>query len=282
MQHIWIVFAVWLALSPVAHAAPPVDRGAEMAHLAWKPGPSTQPLTDHARVSVPAGVLYLDPAGTRRFLELTGNVPEDGAYTLLSQYHGWFAVFQFDDTGFVKDEDKIDPEALLKTLREQEDASNKERADRKLDTLTIEGWAVPPHYDPASHNLEWGTILKSSDGERNINYSTRVLGRHGVLRAILVTDPDKLSAELPDFRQSLAGVRFNGGERYADYKSGDKVAEYGLAALITGGAAAAVVKTGLLAVILKGAAAFIKPIIAAIVAAFAAFRRAFRRKPADQ
>ncbi len=40
-------------------------------------------------------------------------------------------------------------------------------------------------------------------------------------------------------------TQFNSGETYAEWKPGDKVAEYGLAGLIVGGAAAAAVKTGL-------------------------------------
>jgi len=35
------------------------------------------------------------------------------------------------------------------------------------------------------------------------------------------------------------------GQRYAEFRPGDKIAEYGLAALITGGAAAVALKTGL-------------------------------------
>jgi uncharacterized membrane-anchored protein len=65
------------------------------------------------------------------------------------------------------------------------------------------------------------------------------------------------------------------GERYAEFKPGDRAAEYGLAGLIVGGAAAAAAKSGAL----KG---FIKVIGVAAIAAFAALAaflgRLFRRK----
>jgi uncharacterized membrane-anchored protein len=42
----------------------------------------------------------------------------------------------------------------------------------------------------------------------------------------------------------LQNYSFNEGEKYSEFRSGDKIAEYGLSALIVGGAAAAAVKTG--------------------------------------
>jgi len=72
----------------------------------------------------------------------------------------------------------------------------------------------------------------------------RLLGRTGVMSATLVDDPANLSADVAAFRQALGAYEYVPGERYAEFHSGDRVAEYGLAALIAGGAAAAAVKTG--------------------------------------
>jgi uncharacterized membrane-anchored protein len=77
-----------------------------------------------------------------------------------------------------------------------------------------------------------------------VNYSIRILGRDGVMRAILVSDPNGLEQNIRAFRTALKGFDFVPGHRYAEFRSGDKVAEYGLAALIVGGAAAAAAKTG--------------------------------------
>jgi uncharacterized membrane-anchored protein len=66
----------------------------------------------------------------------------------------------------------------------------------------------------------------------------------------------------------LEGFSFVPGQAYSDWRSGDKVAKYGLTALIVGGAAAAAVKTGLL---LK----FWKLILAAFAALVAYLKRIY-------
>ena len=56
------------------------------------------------------------------------------------------------------------------------------------------------------------------------------------------------------------------GESYAEYRKGDKVAEYGLTALIAGGTLAVAAKTGLLGKL-------IKPIIIGVVALGAVLKK---------
>jgi hypothetical protein len=63
----------------------------------------------------PKGRPFLDGANTRRFLELNGNPPRDDHYALVSD--DWFAIFSFRDSGYVKDDEKLDADALLKTLK---------------------------------------------------------------------------------------------------------------------------------------------------------------------
>jgi len=67
-----------------------------------------------------------------------------------------------------------------------------------------------------------------------------------VMSAILVSSPQTLNEDMKSFNTALAGYEFVPGEKYAEFKSGDKIAEYGLAALVVGGAAAAAGKMGLL------------------------------------
>jgi uncharacterized membrane-anchored protein len=76
----------------------------------------------------------------------------------------------------------------------------------------------------------------------------------------------------------LGGFSYLPGQRYAEYKPGDKVAKYGLAALITGGAAAIAVKTGFWKVIVSGLVAGWKFIVAGAVALWGAISRLFKRK----
>ena len=89
----------------------------------------------------------------------------------------------------------------------------------------------------------------------------------------MIVEPDQLQKTLPAFRNVLADYSFQSGESYAEYRSGDKIAKYGLAALVVGGTAVGAVKLGLfawLAVLLKKAG---KLIIVAAVAVVAFFKK---------
>ena len=107
-----------------------------------------------------------------------------------------------------------------------------------------------------------------------MNYTIRLLGRRGVMHVILVSDPQSLDRDIADFKASLAGYSFVSGERYSEFRSGDHVAEYGLAALVLGGAAAVATKTGFGKAIGKF---LIFGIIALGAAVAAFFRKLFRR-----
>jgi uncharacterized membrane-anchored protein len=127
---------------------------------------------------------------------------------------------------------------------------------------------VVPHYDTETHRLEWGTKLRAEDNQLVVNYTIRILGRSGVMNAVLVSDPQTLNADIQQFKSALGGFDFSPGEQYAEFRQGDRVAEYGLAALIVGGAAAAAAKSGVLKGLGKLAGVAIFGGIAAIVALF--------------
>jgi len=145
--------------------------------------------------------------------------------------------------------------------------------------MELIGWAEPPRYDSATHKLYWAKELKFGNATGNtLNYNIRMLGRRGVLVLNAVASMDQLSQIEQKTPEILSAIDFNPGNRYADFSaaSGDKVATYGLAALVAGGVAA---KLGLfkgLWVLILGAKKFI--IIAALAVA-AWFRKLFGKKP---
>jgi len=190
-------------------------------------------------------------------------------------------VLEFDPAGYVSDKEKVDADALFKQLKSQEADANELRKSLGQSGLYLDRWLAPPHYDAASHNLEWGTVMHSGSGGQIINYTSRILGRDGVTKAILVSDPANFSADLPQYRSVLAGFAYQPDKAYEAHQAGDKVAAYGLGALVAGGAAAAVVKSGLfaglLAAVLKFGVAFYKLIIIGAVALFAGFRKQLAR-----
>jgi uncharacterized membrane-anchored protein len=155
-------------------------------------------------------------------------------------------VFEFSADGYVKDDDRsLDADAILASIREGTEAANEIRRERGWATLEVLGWQQAPFYDAATNNLTW-SIRGSSEGSTNINHSTRLLGRKGVMKVNLVLSPDDVGTALPTFNEVMTQFSFNPGERYAEFTRGDKVAEYGLTGLIVGGAGVALVKSGLL------------------------------------
>jgi uncharacterized membrane-anchored protein len=253
------------------------DYRAQMRALPWKVGPTTGDLEGKAKLNVPAQYRFLDAADGGKFLKLTGNLPHD-ENILAGQ--GWWAVLGFDPVGYVKDDETIDADKLLATLKSHDDAENAERKKLGEPGLHTIGWSVPPHYDAQSKHLEWGLKIRADDSnEEVVNYTVRLLGRSGYESATLVTSPETLDRDVASFKTALAGFDFNSGEKYSEFRAGDHVAEFGLGALVLGGAAAVAAKTGFWKVLLAGLAAGWKAIAVAVAAAGAAIKKLFTRKP---
>jgi uncharacterized membrane-anchored protein len=214
--------------------------------VTWQKGPSLGDLGTHAQVKVPEGYVFAGARDTRTIMEANHN-PITGKEIGFVAPAGedWYAVFEFDDVGYVKDDEKdsLDQNALLDSIKQGTEAGNKERVKRGWPTMTIIGWETPPRYNDITHNLEWA-IRAQSEGLPVINHNTRVLGRGGVMEVTLVADPAVLAETMPKFKAMLDGFEFKQGKRYAEFRAGDKTAAYGLTGLIVGGGTAALVKTG--------------------------------------
>jgi uncharacterized membrane-anchored protein len=246
-------------------------------------GPARAQMGTVGHLEVPAGFQFLDGNTTRELMKAEGEPVSGQEQGLLVPTNGgWSVIFEFSDIGYVKDDDKdkLDADKLLKQIKEGTEEANKERVSAGNSPLVVIGWEVPPHYDPTNHNLEWA-IRAESGGRPILNYNTRLLGRKGVMEAVLIVDPEKLQETLPEFRTMLAGYSFQTGQSYAEFRPGDKVAKYGLAALVLGGAAVGAAKLGLLA----WAAVFFKKawkLVIIAVAGVAAFVRRIFKGRTDQ
>jgi uncharacterized membrane-anchored protein len=251
--------------------------------LNWQAGPQIEKISNKATIKTKAGLYFLDEENSKKFLEITGNIPELGNFIIYSE-KDWWADFSFSGTGYVQDNEDIDASALLRTLKNNDIAQNKERERLGLPPMYTEDWYSPPHYDGITNQLEWGLKIRQN-GNIIINYTTRLLGRTGVMSATLVSTPEKLDADVKDFKSALVGFDFDTGEKYAEFKPGDHVAEFGLGALIAGGAAAIAAKkgfwavlAGFLAVAWKFVLAGWKIVAIGVVALFSWIASLFKRK----
>lgn len=237
--------------------------------LDWKTQGAGE-LGGRASLNIPAGYRFTGSAGTVKLMEAYGNLTSGGELGYVSpEDMSWFAVFEFDDCGYVKDDEKnkLDADKLLEQMKENQKATNKELAKRGMPSLEVTGWHTPPFYNPTTNNLEWAIRL-TSGGNENINYKTKLLGRRGVMDVVLVCDEEQMATVVPAYQELLKGFAFNKEENYASFSKGDKVAEYGLTGLIVGGGLLMAAKSGLLAKLWK-------PIAIGVVAVGAFLKRIF-------
>jgi len=104
-----------------------------------------------------------------------------------------------------------------------------------------------------------------------LNYNVRILGRKGVLQLNAIGSMNQLDEVKQSMPEILKSVNYQEGSRYVDFDPKiDKVAGYGLAALVAGGVAA---KAGLFKGLLIGILAFKKAIILGALALVAYLKK---------
>jgi uncharacterized membrane-anchored protein len=261
------VFLLGLALSLT---------GLAQAKINFIDGPATVNIGDVATIQVPKGWSFVPKESMKEFDEASKNLYVESELGVLlapeGTKGGFWAFFDFNDSGYIKDaaSEKLDGDEMLKNLKDGDTETNKERKEKGYAANHIDGWKVAPHYSPQNQRLEWAYTF-STEGQQgsSINYNTRILGRRGVMNVVVVPT-GSLDDAMPVFNQTIAGFDYKSGNRYAEYKDGDKIAKYGLAALVVGGAAAAAASSGLLA-------KFFKLIVLAVVAVFSAIKKFFNK-----
>lgn len=240
-----------------------------------------------ASLNVPETFRYLGPKDAEKVLHnLWGNPPGNGDLGMLFPADlspidrgSWGVIISWAEDGYVKDDDaaKIDYSKILKEMQESQREANKQRKAEGYEALELVGWAQPPHYDQATHKIYWAKELQVEGvPTRTLNYNIRMLGRRGVLELNAISG----MAQLPEIEKavpSLLGmVDFQAGHRYADFNpSTDKVATYGLAALVTGGILA---KAGFFKLLIAGLLAAKKLVIIGVVALVGFIKKLFGGK----
>jgi len=241
-----------------------------------------------ATLKLPENLQYLDSKDAETVLvKIWGNPPSDEKLLGLlvptgkspASQNTWGVVIQYEESGYVKDDDasKINYTDLLKTMQADAQKANSEREKQGYPTIEVVGWAAPPRYDVQAKKLYWAKELKfGGEPENELNYNIRILGRRGVLVLNAVASMSQL-AEIEQVTPSiLSAVDFKEGHRYVDFNpSTDKVATYGLAALVAGGVLA---KAGFFKLIIPALLAGKKFVLIGIAAVFAFFKKLFGRK----
>jgi uncharacterized membrane-anchored protein len=241
----------------------------------------------HATLNLTNDFRFLDAHDAQRVLQdLWGNPPDADVLgmlvpreaSLIDEKNSWVVVISYSDDGYVSDTEaaSIDYDKMLAEMQQRARDSADERRKAGYPAIEIVGWATPPHYDSGTNKLYWAKELNFAGApEHTLNYDIRVLGRGGYLSFNAVAGMHQLAMVQAAMPQVLSMAEFDSGQRYTDFNaSTDKVAAYGIGALVAGAIAA---KAGLFAKLLALLIAFKKAIIVGFLAIVAAVRKLFAR-----
>lgn len=298
MKYMAVAFYFLLiVMSQAAFCEEPQLTPEEEQYLAWAQGlmdslnkqhGTIQLLSGVASLQVPDDFYYLSPDDSEKVLvDAWGNPPGAGKETLgmlfpaeLTPFdeESWAVTIEYVEDGYISDEDadEIDYQELLSQMQEGTQEANKDRLQQGYEAIELVGWASTPYYDKQSHKLHWAKELKFGEQPVNtLNYNIRVLGRKGVLVLNFIAGMDQKQLIDSKLDKVLALAEFDQGSRYEDFNPDmDKVAAYGIGALVAGKVMA---KTGLLAagiLFLKKFGIFVLAGIGAL------FGKLFKRKQA--
>lgn len=282
----WMILVVAASFAAPLGAQEPEESGESRApSLEYQTGDIVLP-NKVASLHLGGRYRYLNPGETEKLLVAWGNPPGNetqGAVvpTDVEPFSdaGWAVILTYEEEGHIDDSDanEIDYDDMLKDMKAAEVDENAARKDAGYQAVHTVGWAEKPRYDSVAKKLYWAKELDfEGSREHTLNYDVRVLGREGVLSMNAVASIGQLEQIRGDMRPLLEIAEFNEGYRYAEFNpKTDRLAEYGLGALIAGGVAA---KLGLFAKLGAFLLAFKKFIIVGVVALGGFLARLFGKK----
>lgn len=276
-----------VCLSTTIHAEPTraqkdaFDKAVKAVRATMVRGPGSITLLKKGTLDLPAGDIYVPQPAAGQYMKALGN-PADKqlvGVVMPANKGNWLTVIRYLDSGHIADDDAAswDVDELLQSIKDGTEKANEIRKRDGYPELLIDGWVRKPHYDAHAHHLVWSISAHQSGhtGDNTINYKTYALGREGYFSLNLITDLSDIDRYRPAAAELLDDLHYNDGKRYADFDaSTDHMAEYGLAALITGVAAK---KLGLLALAGAFLAKSFKLILVGVAVFFGGIRKFFSR-----
>lgn len=220
------------------------------AHKVAIKGPANIELLDQATLRLPEHYIFVPRKEAVVLLEASGNqVSADFFGVIMSDATSipYIITVDFIKSGFINDEDAKEWNAaeMMDVLKKGSIETNAWRKTQGFPTTDITGWVQEPAYDAKAHKLIWSISGMDSESHKFINYNTFALGRDGYFTLMLLSNEKDIEKNKIDANKILSSVYFNREKRFEDYVDGkDKVAAYGIAALVTGIAAK---KLGLIA-----------------------------------
>lgn len=217
----------------------------------------------HGRFTAPTGANMVESAEARRFDEIiNGTTSSDSEGVVILK--GRTLYLSYNDSGFVTVDDwkDVDATKLLDGMKDSTEKANDERVKNGVSPIHVDGWVQPPTLDQRRKSVRWVMGLHDEQRKRFVNAVALQLGRHGFERFTLVSRGDDPAGDRALLASLVTDYRFDNGSRFQDYVKGDRLAGFGIAALVGTAAGATLLKTGALAGLLLLLKKFIIVIIA--------------------
>jgi uncharacterized membrane-anchored protein len=250
--------------------------------LGWLPQGTYKLPISNSTLALPNGYHLVLGDDARRLTILTGdpsgNSIEAAAFT---QSYDNEVLFQSINDGYVTVDDwkDVDPDEMIKSIRENTEEANKTRKQQGEQQIHVVGWLQQPTLDRQTNTVYWAIEGVNDDGSRVANSIALRLGRNGYERLNWITDRANYVPLSGQLDVMLRAHSFDPGSRYADHVPGDRVAAYTIVGLVAAVAGAKVLKVaagvGALVLLKK----FGVVIFVALAAGLARLRRFFRRGP---
>lgn len=149
--HPCLVIALSLLSLPRASAAQQAPAEDPFDRIEWTEPGETVAIGNIAKLTVPAQCRFTGTKGSMLFDESNQNIPSDETLgTLLCDINPpdnpearyWYAQFYFSADGYIKDaaSEKLDTDAILKTVKEATEYANEEREKRGWGKVEVLGW----------------------------------------------------------------------------------------------------------------------------------------------
>lgn len=281
-----------LALADPAAALTADEEIAALKQLPWTrtAGIYTLPISG-SKLALSRGYIAVFGPDAQRAYKLFGNPSERSRLeTVVVGGKDLDQVVTFENissTGYIGLDDwgQLDPAALLAEIQHNTDLENQQRRQQGISALHVRAWVQPPTLDRSTATAYWAIASDEETGGINVNSVALRLGRDGFEKLTWIGMEDQYQAT-DVLAVMLRAHSFAPGTSFADHISTDRMAGYGVAALVATVLGAKAVKVAAGGAAAGGLAALGKlfpALLAAIAGAFyklVQWLRRLWRKPA--
>lgn len=251
------------------------QRQAEIRQLGWLSG-SQHLDSSKSILALPDGFRLVKNADAKRLDELINAHSASEVEAIVVGDHG-LIYFTHTDDGYVTEDDwsSVDVKAMIDQISQGTEAGNAQRQAQGLPPVHVAGWLQEPVFDKDNNMVHWAIQATEDGGDALVNAVTLKLDRYGYERINWATSLAEYTPTGGAADVMLAAQSFEPGARYSDHVSADKVAGYGIGALVATVAGVKLAKVLGFGALILLAKKFLVVIIAGIGAAFAAVKRLF-------